>query len=74
MDYSEYFLTACSHGDTEIIKLLFSSDLDINYNKQDNSGDTGFIRACINGYTEVVKVLVNSEKKIDYNKYDETYS
>ena len=48
------FITACKEGNLKLVKNLIKNT-NLNINKQDNNGNTGFHYACINGHLPIVE-------------------
>ena len=48
------FITACKDSNLELVKNLIK-DFDLDVNKKDNDGETGFHYACSNGHLAIVE-------------------
>jgi len=64
----EKLYEACSNGKVEEVqKLLQNSQININWQNQNDYLRTPFSIACLEGHIEIVKLLLN-DKRIDVNK------
>ena len=57
------FNTACKEGNLEQVKYLINK-FDLDVNKKDNIGNTGFHYACINGHLPIVEYCIKIQMQI----------
>ena len=59
------FMWACIKGHTTLVNFMInlSKEFDIDLNKRDDCGKTGFMFACENDQKEIVKMIIENRRK-----------